>query len=134
MYNIKLRDQFETVGGLKRLLEDVPEDTKIVICGDENCWFHIESNRRTICLDNSSLDDCYENPKKHYKVWLHNEYFEKYNLFERVSASELDMWLHQHCNFIDNSNWWIETHTLNLLGFNIPDKAMGYIVKYEEIQ
>lgn len=60
MYNIKRRDQFETVGGLKRLLEDVPEDTKIVICGDDYCWFHIETDGSVICLDNEDLDDCYE--------------------------------------------------------------------------
>ena len=60
MYNIKMRNQFETVGGLKRLLEDVPEDTKIVICGDDNCWFHIENDRSVVCLDNEDLEDCYE--------------------------------------------------------------------------
>lgn len=60
MYNIKRRDQFETVGGLKRLLEDIPEDTKIVICGDDYCWFHIEIDESIICLDNEDLEDCYE--------------------------------------------------------------------------
>lgn len=60
MYNRMLRETFETVGDLKRLLKDVSDDAKIVVCGDSNCWFHIEKDLSTICLDNEDLEECYE--------------------------------------------------------------------------
>lgn len=60
MYNINKRASFETAGDLKELLSEVPDTTKIVICGDDNCWFHIETDESVVCLDMEELDDCYE--------------------------------------------------------------------------
>ena len=51
MYNINKRKKFNTVGDLKELLKDIPSETKIVICGDDYCWFHIEEDESVICLD-----------------------------------------------------------------------------------
>lgn len=60
MYNINKRKQFETVGNLKKLLAEVPNETKVVICGDDYCWFHIEEDESVVCLDMEDLDDCYK--------------------------------------------------------------------------
>ena len=60
MYNIDKRKQFATVGELKQLLANVSDDVKIVICGDDYCWFHIEEDESVICLDYDELDDAYE--------------------------------------------------------------------------
>ena len=60
MFNINKRKQFNTVGDLKKLLANIPDETKIVITGDDNCWFHIEEDGSVICLDCEELDDCYD--------------------------------------------------------------------------
>lgn len=60
MYDINKRKQFNTVGDLKALLANIADDTKIVICGDTYCWFHIEMDESIICLDCEDLDECYE--------------------------------------------------------------------------
>lgn len=60
MYNIEKRSRFETVGELKKLLKDIENDTKIVVCGDDYCWFHIENDGSVICLDNEDLEVCYD--------------------------------------------------------------------------
>ena len=60
MYNINKRKQFNNVGDLKKLLTEIPDETKVVICGDDYCWFHIEENESVVCLDCEDLDDCYE--------------------------------------------------------------------------
>ena len=60
MYNIKKRKQFKTVGDLKELLKDVPDETQVVVTGDDYCWFHIEEDESVICLDTEELDDAYE--------------------------------------------------------------------------
>jgi hypothetical protein len=60
MYDINRREQFETVGDLKRLLAEIPDETRIVITGDSYCWFHIEEDETVICLDCEDLEDCYE--------------------------------------------------------------------------
>ena len=60
MYDIKKRKQFDTVGDLKKLLDTIPDETKVVICGDDYCWFHIEEDESVVCLDMEDLDDCYD--------------------------------------------------------------------------
>ena len=59
MFNIHKREQFETVGDLKKLLAEVSDETKIYIIGT-NGWFHIEEDESVICLDCEALEDCYE--------------------------------------------------------------------------
>lgn len=59
MYDINRRAQFETVADLKRLLAEVPDETKVYITG-ANGWFHIEEDESVICLDCEDLEDCYE--------------------------------------------------------------------------
>lgn len=61
MYDITKRKQFKTVGDLKRLLENVSDETQVVITGDDYCWFHIEEDESVVCLDVEELDDVYEN-------------------------------------------------------------------------
>ena len=60
MYNLNKRKKFSTVGDLKKLIASASDNTKIVICGDDYCWFHIEEDESVICLDCEDLDDCYE--------------------------------------------------------------------------
>lgn len=60
MYDITKRKQFKTVGDLKELLKNMPDETQIVVTGDDYCWFHIEKDRSVICLDVEELDDAYE--------------------------------------------------------------------------
>jgi hypothetical protein len=59
MYNINKRAEFKTVGDLKRLLTDIPNETKIYITGT-NGWFHIEEDESAICLDTEDLEEYYE--------------------------------------------------------------------------
>lgn len=60
MYDITKKKQFKTVGDLKALLKDIPDETQIVVTGDDYCWFHIEEDGSVICLDVEELDDAYE--------------------------------------------------------------------------
>lgn len=60
MYNINRRKKFSTVADLKKLLSTVPDEAKVVICGDDYCWFHIEEDESVICLDMEDLDECYD--------------------------------------------------------------------------
>ena len=64
MYNINKRKEFNTVGDLKELLSTIADGTKIVICGDDYCWFHIEEDETVVCLDCEDLDECYENEEE----------------------------------------------------------------------
>ena len=59
MYDITKKKQFKTVGDLKELLKDIPDETQIVVTGDDYCWFHIEEDGSVICLDVEELDDAY---------------------------------------------------------------------------
>lgn len=59
MYNIEKRTSFSTVGELKKLLENLSDETQVFITGDSACWFHIEEDESVICLDTEDLEDCY---------------------------------------------------------------------------
>ena len=60
MYDITKRKQFKTVGDLKELLKNIPDEAQIVVTGDDYCWFHIEQDGSVICLDVEELDEVYD--------------------------------------------------------------------------
>lgn len=60
MFDITKRKQFTTVGELKELLKNIPDETQIVVTGDDYCWFHIEDDESVVCLDVEELDEAYE--------------------------------------------------------------------------
>ena len=57
-YDLSKRKQFETVGDLKELFKDVPDETPVYIIGTDG-WFHIEEDKSAVCLDCEELADCY---------------------------------------------------------------------------
>lgn len=59
MYDINKRKQFNTVSDLKKLLAEIPDETKVYIIG-VNGWFHIKEDESVICLDCEDLEECYE--------------------------------------------------------------------------
>lgn len=42
------------------IIEGLPQDAQIVICGDDYCYIHVESDGFVVNLDNNSLEDCYD--------------------------------------------------------------------------
>lgn len=43
-------------------LSKLPQEATVLICGDSYCYIHVETDDSTICLDNESLDECYDDP------------------------------------------------------------------------
>lgn len=62
MYDSKQFQSYSelTVGQLVDILQSLPQDAEIVICGDEYCYIHVESDGSVVNLDNNSLEDCYD--------------------------------------------------------------------------
>lgn len=67
MFDLNKRRQFETVGELKALLSSLSEDTRVVITGDDYCWYHEEEDGSCICLDTEPLDESYEKEEPDYE-------------------------------------------------------------------
>lgn len=59
MYDFNKRTTFSTVGELKDLLKDADDDAKVLICGDDYAYFHVEQDQSTVNLDNEDLDETY---------------------------------------------------------------------------
>ena len=55
MYNLKKRAYFTTLGELRMLLKDYPDETPVYNCGCEDSWLHIDAEGKFISLDNESL-------------------------------------------------------------------------------
>lgn len=49
-----------TVGQLAQQLKALPQDAQILICGDEYCYIHVESDGSVVNLDNEDLEECYD--------------------------------------------------------------------------
>lgn len=62
MYDSKQFQSYSelTVGQLVDILQGLPQDAQIVICGDDYCFIHVESDGSVVNLDNEPLEDCYE--------------------------------------------------------------------------
>ena len=62
MYDSKQFQSYSelTVGQLVDILQGLPQDAEIVICGDDYCYIHVESDGSVVNLDNNSLEDCYD--------------------------------------------------------------------------
>lgn len=52
------KDQI-TVNELCNILSTLPARAEICICGDSNCYIHIEQDGSVVNIDNESLDECY---------------------------------------------------------------------------
>ena len=63
MFDIRKRKAFQTVGELRTLLNALPADTRISICGDINCFYHEEQDGSLICFDCEDL-------RNQYNEWL----------------------------------------------------------------
>ena len=61
MYDSKQFQSYSelTVGQLVDI-QGLPQDAQIVICGDDYCYIHVESDGSVVNLDNNSLEDCYD--------------------------------------------------------------------------
>lgn len=62
MYDIKQFQSYSeiTVGQLIELLRALPQDAQLVICGDEYCYIHVESDGSVVNLDNEPLEESYD--------------------------------------------------------------------------
>ena len=49
-----------TVNELCNILSTLPARATLYICGDSNCYIHIEQDGSVVNIDNESLDECYE--------------------------------------------------------------------------
>lgn len=49
-----------TTNELCNILSTLLSRAEICICGDSNCYIHIEQDGSVVNIDNESLDECYE--------------------------------------------------------------------------
>ena len=49
-----------TVNELCNILSTLPARAELCICGDSNCYIHIEQDGSAVNIDNESLNECYE--------------------------------------------------------------------------
>ena len=63
------RKQFTTLGELRKLTENLADDTVVTICGSgEAGFFHIQEDRKLITLDYDALEDCYDIDEEDYET------------------------------------------------------------------
>ena len=62
LYDIKRRKELSgmTVKDVIAELSKMPSDAVITCCGDSYVWLHVEQDSSVVCIDNESLDDCYD--------------------------------------------------------------------------
>ena len=68
-YIYRERKQFATLGELRKMTENLADDTVVTICGSGEAGFlHIGEDRKLITLDYDALDDCYNTDEENYET------------------------------------------------------------------
>ena len=60
MYDLKKRAYISTLGELRSLLADLPDDTEISGAGADGAWLHFKKGENLVCIDPECLYDYYE--------------------------------------------------------------------------
>lgn len=62
MYNINKRRKLKevSVSDLIEELKQLPQDAKVVFCGDYVGFIHVERDDSVVCIDTEDLDEDYE--------------------------------------------------------------------------
>jgi len=60
MYDLNKRSYFDTLGELRTLLADLPDDTEVSGAGAFGAWLHFDKERNFICIDPETLYADYE--------------------------------------------------------------------------
>jgi len=105
MYDKERRKQFSTIGELKALLNDISDNTKVVICGDDFCWFHVEQDESVICLDTEDLEEDYAEIPAIYVVAVPNKIDNKLHYIHSSDGSTLFN-LHLMRTFASQDSAW----------------------------
>ena len=59
MFDLTKRANYTTLGELRMLLKDMPDDTFILTCGYSDSWVHFSSDGEFISFDFDSLEEDY---------------------------------------------------------------------------
>lgn len=59
MLDIKKRKQFKTIGELKKLIKNLPDDMDVRVCGMENPYFHMDAENNYIDINVTDLKPIY---------------------------------------------------------------------------
>ena len=60
MYNLNKRSYFTTIGELRLLLAEYPDDSSIYACGSSGCYLHIDDEDGFVSIDYDALDFDYD--------------------------------------------------------------------------
>ena len=60
MYDLNKRSYFTTLGELRLLLADYPDDTNIYACGASGCFLHIDDEGSFVSIDYDALGAEYD--------------------------------------------------------------------------
>lgn len=78
MYDLNKRSYFTTLGELRLLLADYPDDTSIYACGASGCYLHIDDEGKLASIDydalDSDYDECYPIDEEDYPSFWDEQY------------------------------------------------------------
>ena len=60
MYDLNKRSYFTTLGELRLLLANYPDDTRIYACGADDAYLHFDDSGMFVSVDYDALDSDYE--------------------------------------------------------------------------
>ena len=60
MYDLNKRSYFTTLGELRLLLADYPDDTRIYACGADDAYLHIDDSGKFVSIDYDDLSSDYD--------------------------------------------------------------------------
>ena len=66
MYDVNERKKFRnfTIAEFTEQLQALPQDAKLLICGEDMFFIHVEKDKSVVCIDTEDLEDLYIDDKE----------------------------------------------------------------------
>ena len=82
MYNLKNRAYFTSLGELRMLLADYPDNTQVCTIGVYGSYLHVTEDKSLISFDDEALDDVYSETDDNTYIQKENDEYKEH--FERI--------------------------------------------------
>lgn len=128
MYDVNERKKFRnlTISEFTEQLQALPQDAKLLICGADMFFLHIEKDKSVVCIDTDDLEDVYIDDKETSP----DDFWNNRNLLEQGSTNKIPNELSEMLTQFEEQKKVIYDHYVGLVASVIG----GHINTESEIE
>lgn len=128
MYDVNERKKFKnlTIAEFSEQLQALPQDAKLLICGENMFFLHIEKDKSVVCIDTEDLEDVYIDDKETSP----DDFWNNRNLLEQGKTNKIPIELGEMLTLFEEQKKGIYDHYVRL----VDSVISGHISTENEIE